>query len=93
MRSPFRKELAFALVGIESHEHVDRAIEHGEDATDYCGILTMLDRAVNLLVAFDSDERERQFFSRWRRRLRGYGESGFAVRMAVLYLLAGLRHA
>ena len=58
-----------------------------EDAADYCGILTMLDRAVNLLVAFDSEERERQFFSRWRRRLRGHGETGFAARMAAYYAL------
>ena len=58
-----------------------------EDVADYCGILTMLDRAVNLLVAFDSEERERQFFSRWRRRLRGHGETGFAARMVAYYAL------
>ncbi len=58
-----------------------------EGAADYCAILTMLDRAVNLLVAFDSEEREREFFARWRRRLRGYGEFGFTARMAVYYAL------
>ncbi len=58
-----------------------------EGVADYCGILTMLDRAVNLLVAFDSDERERDFFARWQPRLRGYGEFGFAARMAVYYAL------
>ena len=49
-----------------------------EDAADYTGILTMLDRAVNLLVAFDSEEREKAFFKKWRPRLRGFGELGFA---------------
>ncbi|MBA4386365.1 MAG: hypothetical protein C0404_00180 [Verrucomicrobia bacterium] len=57
------------------------------DAADYCGILTVLDKAVNLLVAFDSDERERAFFASWRSRLRGYGQLGFAVRMAWHYAL------
>ncbi len=56
-----------------------------EDAADYCGILTMLDLAVNLLVAFDSDEREREFLRKHRRKLRGHGEAGFAMRMAARY--------
>jgi hypothetical protein len=55
------------------------------DAADYCGILTMMDKAVNLLVAFDSDERERAFFSLWRKRVRGFGELGFGVRSALHY--------
>lgn len=58
------------------------------DAADYCGILTMVDRAINLLVAFDSDEREREFVSRWQKRLRGLSELSFAARAAVYY---GLR--
>lgn len=58
-----------------------------EDAADYSAILTMLDRALNLIVAFDSDEREAAFFARWRRRLRGHGELSFSVRMAVHYAL------
>ena len=58
-----------------------------EGIADYAGILTMLDRAINLLVAFDSDEREIDFFSRHRGRLRGHGEMGFAVRMAAHYAL------
>ncbi|HBB68004.1 MAG: hypothetical protein A2X28_07380 [Elusimicrobia bacterium GWA2_56_46] len=57
------------------------------DAADYCGILTVLDKAVNLLVAFDSDERERAFFSGWRGRLRGHGQLGFALRMTWHYAL------
>lgn len=69
---------------------IPRAIEDmqalvREDAADYCGILTMLDRAINLLVAFDSNEREREFMSRWRPRLAGRGEFGFATRMLRHY--------
>lgn len=56
-----------------------------EDASDYSGILTMLDRAVNLLVAFDSEEREKTFFAKYRPKLRGHGEIGFAARMAAHY--------
>lgn len=59
----------------------------GEDAADYCGILTIMDRAINLLVAFDSDEREREFYTRWRKHLRGHGEANFGLRMAGYYLL------
>jgi len=58
-----------------------------EDAADYCGILTILDKAINLLVAFDSDERERVFFEKWRNRIRGHGEPAFALRMARYYCL------
>lgn len=58
-----------------------------EDAADYCGILTIMDKAVNLLVAFDSDARERAFFAGWRKRLRGHGEPVFALRMAWHYAL------
>jgi hypothetical protein len=57
-----------------------------EDAADYSGILTIMDRAINLLVAFDSDERERTFELRWRKQLRGRGESNFGLRMAGYYL-------
>ncbi len=58
-----------------------------EDAADYSGILTMLDKAVNLLVAFDSDDRERDFTAHHERRLRGHGEFGFALRMGLYYAL------
>jgi len=57
------------------------------DAADYVGILTMLDRAINLLVAFDSDEKEVEFFSKYRRLIRGHGEAGFALHMAGHYAL------
>jgi len=56
------------------------------DAADYVGILTMMDKAINLLVAFDSDEREREFFQRWRKQIKGHGEVGFALRMAGYYM-------
>jgi FAD/FMN-containing dehydrogenase len=57
------------------------------DAADYSGILTMLDRAVQLLVAFDSDEREAAFVRNFEKRLRGHGEAVFALRMAGHYAL------
>lgn len=58
-----------------------------DDVADYIGILTMLDRAINLLVAFDSREREQAFFKKHRNRVRGYGEIGFAIRMGIYYTL------
>jgi len=58
-----------------------------EDAADYCGILTMLDRAINLLVAFDSDEREREFLARHAGRLRGFSEFSYGIRAAGYYAL------
>ena len=57
------------------------------DASDYSGILTILDCAVNLLVAFDSEEREAAFRVQWEARLRGYGEFGFGLHMFWRYLL------
>ena len=63
---------------IEDLQLLDR-----NDASDYSGILTMMDRAINLLVAFDTDERESAFDALWRGRLRGSGEAGFALRMAL----------
>ncbi len=57
------------------------------DASDYSGILTIMDCAVNLLVAFDSVEREAAFKTNWQPRLRGYGELGFALCMLRRYAL------
>ena len=57
-----------------------------EDAADYSGILTIMDKAINLLVAFDSEAREKEFRLRWRRHLRGHGEANFGFRMAGHYL-------
>jgi FAD/FMN-containing dehydrogenase len=67
---------------IEDLQLLDR-----NDASDYSGILTIMDTAVNLLVAFDTPEREAAFFAQWRARLRGHGELGFALRAAVRYAL------
>ena len=67
---------------IEDLQLIDR-----NDASDYSGILTIMDCAVNLLVAFDSDEREAVFKSQWQHRLRGHGEAGFALRMLGHYAL------
>jgi len=54
---------------------------------DYTGILTMMDSAITLLVAFDSDEREATFMAAMKDRLRGYGELGFALRLAASFAL------
>ena len=52
-------------------QHLRTAIEDLQlldrnDASDYSGILTMMDTVVNLLVAFDSDEREAAFMAAWK---------------------------
>src|SRR4051812_46397628 len=57
------------------------------EASDYSGILTMMDKAITLLVAFDSDEKERTFEQRFLSRVRGMGEAAFAVRLASYYAL------
>ncbi len=67
---------------IEDLQLIDR-----NDASDYSGILTILDCAVNLLVAFDSAGREAAFKAQWESRLRGYGEFGFALCMLGRYAL------
>ena len=67
---------------IEDLQMLDR-----EDASDYSGILTIMDSAVNLLVAFDTPARAAAFAARWRSRLRGHDELGFALRAAVRYAL------
>jgi FAD/FMN-containing dehydrogenase len=58
------------------------------DAADHVAILTIMDAAITLLVAFESDERAQAFAVRWRHRLSGMSEQVFAVRAAVTY---GLR--
>jgi hypothetical protein len=65
----------------------DMQLINREDAADYSGILTMMDRAINLLVAFDSDERATEFKRRWAGKLRGHGEFAFGLRLAGYYLL------
>lgn len=56
-------------------------------ACDYSGILTMMDKAITLLVGFDSDEKYKEFQKTHRAKLRGYGEPWFAVKLAIFYLL------
>ena len=57
------------------------------DASDYSGILTVMDKAINLLVGFDSDERERDFDSKYKAKLLGHGEVGFLMRSVLYYAL------
>ena len=57
------------------------------DASDYSGILTIMDCAVNLLIAFDSDDRESAFIDKWKGQLRGHGELGFMAHMLWRYLV------
>ncbi|MCK5644915.1 MAG: FAD-binding oxidoreductase, partial [Gammaproteobacteria bacterium] len=54
---------------------------------DYTGILTMMDKAITLLVGFDSKEKEKLFFKKSRRRLKGHGEFVFTLRLATYYAL------
>jgi hypothetical protein len=65
----------------------DMQLLNRNDASDYCGILTIMDCAVNLLVAFDSMEREAAFRANWQPRLRGYGEFGFVLLAMMSYAL------
>jgi len=67
---------------IEDLQLLDR-----NDASDYSGILTIMDCAVNVLVAFDSPEREAAFMAHWRPRLSAYGELGFGLRALIHYAL------
>ena len=67
---------------IEDLQLLDR-----NDASDYSGILTIMDCAVNLLVAFDNAEREAAFKANWQQRLRGHGEFSFALHMFGRYTL------
>jgi FAD/FMN-containing dehydrogenase len=79
MRYYYYSSLATA---IEDLQMLDR-----EDASDYSGILTIMDCAVNLLVAFDSAQREAAFDAQWASRLRGRGEFGFALCLLGHYAL------
>lgn len=58
-----------------------------DHAADYYGILTIMDKAINLLVAFDTDAKEVEFNRTHRRTIRGYSEFGFALRMGAHYML------
>jgi len=56
------------------------------EGCDYTGILTMMDSAITLLVAFDSEEREVKFMRQLQPRLRGYGEWVFGLRLAASFV-------
>ena len=73
---------ASLATAIEDLQLLDR-----NDASDYSGILTIMDCAVNVLLAFDSVEREAAFLANWRPRLRGHGELGFGLRALARYAL------
>ncbi|MCK4846901.1 MAG: FAD-binding oxidoreductase, partial [Deltaproteobacteria bacterium] len=66
-------------------EDLRRIVE--SEASDYSGILTIMDRAITLLIGFDSKEREEEFIEKTEPSLRGHGELGFAVRMGLYYAL------
>jgi len=72
---------------IEDLQMLDR-----DGACDYSGILTMMDKAITLLVGFDSAEREQAFAQQWRHRIRGYAEMEFAVRLAFYYAMRPWRY-
>lgn len=55
------------------------------DAADYCAILTIIDKAINLLVAFDTDDREQAFFANWAPALKGSSELVFGMKTAAHY--------
>ncbi len=67
---------------IEDLQMLDR-----EEAADYTGILTMNDKAINLLVAFDSDDKAAAFEAKFASRLRGMGEFGFTLWCCGYFLL------
>ncbi len=56
-----------------------------EQACDYCGILTMMDRVVSLLVGFDSRERERTFERSFRSSLHGFSDTVLTARLLAYY--------
>lgn len=56
-------------------------------ASDYSGILTIMDRGITLLVGFDTKEREEEFMINTQPKLRGHGEFGFGLRMALYYAI------
>lgn len=75
-----------------SHAVEDLLMIDAAKSCDYSGILTMMDSAITLLVAFDcqdgsSDggEREAAFMRDMKPKLRGYGELMFALRLAAKF--------
>jgi len=52
---------------------------------DYCGILTMMDRVVSLLVAFDTPQKEADFMRDHRPQLQGFSDASLTVRLLAYY--------
>ncbi|MDQ6963588.1 MAG: FAD-binding oxidoreductase [Mariprofundales bacterium] len=72
------------------YQHLPAAIAdmqmlNREQACDYCAILTMMDRVITLLVAFDSRQREERFLRRYRAQLRGLSEQMLTMRLLGYY--------
>lgn len=67
---------------IEDLQMLDR-----DEVCDYSGILTMMDKAITLLVGFDSAQREQAFAQQWRHRIQGKAELEFAIRLAFYYVV------
>lgn len=83
--TPLRMQYVYYSSLRTAVEDLQMLDSHG--ASDYSGILTIMDCAVNLLVAFDSQEREAAFNRTWRGKLRGQGEARFAMRCLPGYAL------
>ncbi|MDX8393371.1 MAG: FAD-binding oxidoreductase [Mariprofundales bacterium] len=54
-------------------------------ACDYCGILTMMDKVISLLVAFDSQEKEDVFLRKYKPNCRGFDDSHLTARLLSYY--------
>lgn len=55
------------------------------EVCDYSGILTMMNKAITLLVAFDSLETRQTFLNQWIKHLRGYGELNYTLHIGFYY--------
>ncbi len=55
------------------------------EACDYCAILTMMDKVVSLLVAFDSPEKETAFNHHHRPHLQGFSDASLTMRLLAYY--------
>jgi len=69
------------------HAIEDLQLLDKNQACHYSGILTMMDKAITLLVGFDSDELENNFFDQWRSKIRGFGEIGLGLRLVSFYAI------
>ena len=83
--TPLRMRYFYYASLREAIEDLQR-LDAGE-ASDYSGILTMMDKAITLLVAFDTEEKEKAFEEKFLPRLRGMGETAFVLRSALYYAL------